>query len=201
MSATLIQVHLGEKTKFFAQRFARSSGLTLGAFVENCVSTVLSLTEMTTGGRTFTFDVLEKLLWSEHAADRFVHVAAHFPALLTERERVLWRHVICKSPEFWKVSLNRTTPSPDEHTFNSDMLRSRWDEFEAMSREDFLALANTIKHEAEAARVAALPPEGASFREKLRITFAQKQKEQDEKFEQEMVAVREANQKASELNA
>jgi hypothetical protein len=182
-SETLIQVHLEERTKYFAQRFARSSGLTLGTFVNNCVDAVLSLTEVTSGTRTFTFEQVEELLWSDDPVERFLKVAVHFPNMLTERERILWKAVICKDETFWKVPIT-TWPPPqaDKHTFRSDVLHTHWEEFESMDRDALLIRAQAMREVWDATRDAAMSPEQAEFKEQLRATLAKQRKQATEQL-------------------
>ena len=190
---TLIQVHLEPKTKYFAQRFARNCGMSLGTYIEHCVSTVLSVTETPAAGSVYSFEDVELLLWHENAADRFVLTATHFPKMLTDRERILWIGVIRHSPEFWNVPITFMAPVATVDSFRFDVLRARWKEYEAMDRNALLVLSTSIREQFEALKEGELSAGARELRDSLRTQMTAKKAKADAQFEQEMVEVRKKN--------
>ena len=125
-------IRLDPKTKYFAQRVARGAGMSLAALVQLLLDDYLSHETVQGIGEEVDMARLMSEVWAEHEADRLVLIADRFPRMLTERERILWKRIICERQEFWNLPLTRLRHRIIVKSFNFQRLREQW---EAINKE------------------------------------------------------------------
>lgn len=119
-------IRLETKTKYFAQLIARGAGMSLAGLVQALLDDYLSREIVRGTGEEISMTQLMSEVWAEHEADRMVLIADRFPRMLTERERVLWKRIICERQEFWHAPLSHTRHRVTLKTFNFPHLREQW---------------------------------------------------------------------------
>ena len=100
--------------------------MSLAGLVQALLDDYLSREIVQGTGEEISMTQLMSEVWAEHEADRLVLIADRFPRMLTERERVLWKRIICERQEFWHAPLSHTRHRVTVKTFNFPHLREQW---------------------------------------------------------------------------